>query len=148
MIWGCFSFHGVGKLSVCDSNMNQTLYLETLEKKLKPTIIEHGITNPIHLDDSARPHRTKIIDKWHQDNNIMKIDWPGNSPDLNPIENLWGIMKVKLRKMVNRTKSQLIANIMKVWCHELPKSTLENLAMSMPNRINRVLRNKGGNTKY
>ena len=69
--------------------MNQKEYLNTLKDYFKPSLRLFGIEGtPIHLDDSARLHRGKKIIKWHDDNNILKIDWPGNSPDLNPIENL------------------------------------------------------------
>ena len=148
MTWGCFNYSGIGRIQICEGNMNQQYYLKTLENRLKPSISDLGIQNPIHLDDSARPHRTRIVNEWHTENGIQKISWPGNSPDLNPIENLWAILKNKLRKRQNRTKEELIRNIIRIWHHEISDDIIKNLADSMPNRIERVVKNKGGNTKY
>ena len=81
-------------------------------------------------------------------NDIGKVQWPGNSPDLNPIENLWAVLKFKLRRRQNINKNQLISNIIKIWFHEIPKTLCQNLVDSMPNRIAKVLKNKGASSKY
>ena len=64
---------------------------------LKPTIKDYNIENPTNLDDSAPCHRTKSLREWHEINSISRVDWPGNSPDLKPIENLWSLLKFKMR---------------------------------------------------
>ena len=115
MIWACFSYNGVGRLSICEGNMNQERYLQTLNDKLLPSVASSGIYGDIyHLDDSAPCHRTKKILDWHDKNGLEKIRWPGNSPDLNPIENLFSIIKQKLRRITIRSKRDLILNIIKV----------------------------------
>ena len=76
---------------------------------------------------------------------ITVLDWPGNSPDLNPIENLWSIVKNRLRKMDCTTKIKLIY----VWFHdEEIKKICKTLVLSMKKRVKSVLENKGGHINY
>ena len=149
MIWACFSYEGVGRLEVCQGNMNQQRYLDTLDSKLLPSIQQSGLSGEIyHLDDSATCHRTKKVLDWHQKNQIRKINWPGNSPDLNPIENLFSIMKYKLARRTIKTKQDLTEAIIRIWYHEIDHEVLKKLADSMPSRIEKVLKNKGLWSKY
>lgn len=149
MIWGCFNYSGPGNIYVCSGTMNQSKYIDVLTSDLLPSIDRFNINGtPIHLDDSARAHRGKKVMEWHQNNSIEKIEWPGNSPDLNPIENLWAILKRKLRCRQNINQSMLINNIKKIWFTEIGEESFNSLALSMRNRIKKVLENKGYSCKY
>ena len=148
MIWGCFCSAGPGRIFICDQYMNSQKYVDVLDKKLLPSISDYMVENAIHLDDSAPCHRTKLLEEFHKNNSIERIDWPGNSPDLNPIENLWAILKFRLRRRIIRSKRKLIEEIIKVWTNEIPKSLFKTLALSMRTRLSKVIENKGNVTKY
>jgi transposase len=75
------------------------------------------------------------------------MDWPGNSPDLNPIENLWNIMKEGLKKKDIGSAPKLQAELKKLWV-SLDLVMLRNLSDSMPRRLQMVLDAKGEMTKY
>ena len=75
------------------------------------------------------------------------MDWPGNSPDLNLIENVLQIMKHRLKFVNVPTRKALIAAIQKEW-KRLSGELLEKLAKSMPKRIRMVLAANGGSIKY
>ena len=57
----------------------------------------YGDSDFIFQQDLAPAHPTKITKTWFKDRGINVLDWPANSPDLNPIENLWVIAKRKMR---------------------------------------------------
>ena len=148
MIWACFCSSGLGEFYICDGTMNSEKYLDVLETKLLPTFSKFQISNPIHLDDSAPSHRTKAIKNWHIENNIQQIDWPGNSPDLNPIENLWNFIKRKLQKKTINSKRELIEEFIRIYRNEIPSDLFNGLAMSMNKRLKEMLKNNGASTKY
>lgn len=79
---------------------------------------------------------------------IKALDWPGNSPDLNIIENLWAQMKKKIRLKRAKTKEDLKKIIVETWEQDMDKDYLKNLYKSMPKRIAAVIKARGGSTKY
>ena len=147
MFWGCFTGSKIGRLHICEGIMNTEKYIEVLQKRLVPYIDELN-NDVIYQQDGAPCHTSKNSLKWIREHNIEVLEWPGNSPDLNPIENLWQVVKSKVAKLHPRTKPELIAAVLKVWYHQIPQSLLEKLSLSMPRRIQAVIDNKGNPTKY
>lgn len=82
------------------------------------------------------------------ENAIPTLDWPGNSPDLNPIENLWHIMGMKINEQRPTSYKTLTSIIEKVWYNDLALEYLRKLIDSMPTRLRAVIKNNGGPTKY
>ncbi len=75
------------------------------------------------------------------------MDWPCMSPDLNPIEYLWGILKMKGKERKVSSIHQLRDVIMEEWKRN-PVATCEALVNYMPKRVKAVLENNCGHTKY
>ena len=102
----------------------------------------------IFQQDLAPCHTEKIVKKFFDENEISVLEWPGNSPDLNPIENLWAICKQRLRGMDCTTKEKMIKALIEVWYRD-PKIILDcsKLVESMPNRVKMLLKNRG-HTNY
>ena len=87
------------------------------------------------LQDGAPCHASKRIKTFLQDKPFEVIDWPGNSPDLNPIENCWNYMKNKLKEVDISSVPRLQEALLKLWTQDLRKDYLVNLSNSMPRRI-------------
>lgn len=76
------------------------------------------------------------------------MDWPGNSPDLNPIEHVWKALGEKSAAKAPRNKPELVSSLLRVWHREISEEFLHSLVESMPRRCEAVIRARGGNTKY
>ena len=87
--------------------------------------------------------------KYFIDNKTMVLNWPGNLPDLNPVENLCAIIKRRLLEHDCSTMSKLIEVIISKWCRddEIVKTYLK-LIESMPKRISQSIKNKEGHISY
>ena len=89
------------------------------------------------------------VKQFFTQNQITVLEWPGNSPDLNPIENLWAICKKRLSKMDCTTKTKMISAVIQVWFHDDElKGSCQNLVNSMPTRVKGVINAKGGHILY
>lgn len=148
MVWGSFSYYGVGKLVFLEKgvSMNSERYLDLLFDNLEDCF--DLCKAEIFMQDGAPCHRSKVVKEW-LDNCAVDYfkDWPGNSPDLNPIENLWSLMKNRLQSIDTSSVTKLKAAILKVW-EELPSELIHNLADSVPRRAQEVILRKGNTTKY
>ena len=95
-----------------------------------------------------RATKQKMSQSWWQIAKIQTQDWPGNSPDLNTIENLWRILKQKvLLKKFNNFR-ELQNATMQAWATEITKKLCEKLVSSVPSLIKSVLKSNSGHCKY
>jgi Transposase/DDE superfamily endonuclease len=147
MFWGCFGWHGVGPLVVVDGNMNSDDYINILANNFIPWVDNYP--NSIFQQDGAPCHTSNYSVWWMRTHNIPILDWVPQSPDLNPIENLWNHLdyQVRKRRPLPRCKQELIDIVQEEW-RKINMETLQRLILSLPNRVNAVIKAKGGHTKY
>ena len=69
----------------------------------------------ILMQDYASSHRSKLVSDFLKKKNIKTMDWPCNSPDLNPIENLWAILKNKVADKHPLSAKDLEMTIKRIW---------------------------------
>lgn len=69
------------------------------------------------MQDNARPHVARIVTHYLNDVGITTMDWPVHSPDMNPIEHLWGMLKrsLKQRSPPPTNLEQLQTAILELW---------------------------------
>ena len=146
MIWGAMSSPGLGPLCFIKLKVNAAVYQEILEHFMLPST-EKVYGDADFQQDLAPAHTAKITNTWFNDNGIPVLDWPANSPDLNPIENLWGMFKKKMRDTRPNDADELKAAIKAPWASIIPQQC-HRLIASMPRRIDAVIFAKGASTKY
>ncbi len=101
----------------------------------------YGDADFIFQQDFAPAHTAKGTKSWFNDHGVTVLDWPANSPDLNPIENLWGIVKRKMRDTRPNNADDLKATVKETWA-SIPPQQCHKLITSMPRRIEAVIRLK------
>ena len=149
MIWGCFSGEmGCGGFYELPKNvtMNSDLYIKVLEGHLVEYLDSHKCE--YFQQDNAPCHKARKTMKWLDEHHIKVLDWPPNSPDLNPIEEMWGFMKKKLETMDSSRVPCLVTSLKELWMNHLPLDYCKKLSESMCRRVKAVLKARGGHTKY
>ena len=148
MVWGAMSSAGVGPLCFLRSRVNAAVYQEVLEHFMLPAADQlYGDADFIFQQDLAPAHSAKATSTWFKDHGIPVLNWPANSPDLSPIENLWGIVKRKMRYARLNNAEELKATIRATWALITPEQC-HRLIDSMPRCIAAVIQAKGAPTKY
>lgn len=148
MVWGAFSHHGKSKLIFVDHRMNAVAYTELLEDALLPFLDDHP-GNTTFQQDNAAPHTAVHTKEWLMDNCISVLEWPARSPDLNPIENLWGEMSRRVYAAGRQFDNleDLKDAIVMAW-DDLSSDYCRNLIRSMPRRCIKVVEKHGGHSGY
>jgi len=149
-VWGCFAAHGVGKICRIEGIMVKEIYHDILLEYLEPSVAElfPAPAEWMFQQDNDPKHTAIVIRDFIHNERIPMLDnWPGQSPDLNPIENLWSILNSRIADRRCRSLDELFEVVKTAW-EQLPVDLLTTLADSMPNRIEAVIRNRGYPTKY
>lgn len=146
-IWGCFSYHGVGPIFWIKGNLDQHMYVDILQNTMLPYVEENMPLNWIFMQDNDPKHTSKKAKNWLECNKIKVLDWPAQSPDLNPIENLWTDIKKEVFIKKPTTTQNLWNVVEKAW-YDIPPQRCAILVDSMQRRCSAVIKNCGFPTKY
>jgi transposase len=141
MFWGCASLQAYGPLVEVKGKNTALSYIETLRTYLLPELEAAG-TPMIFQQDNASIHKTAAVMAFLAENEIETIEWPPQSPDLSPIENLWNVMKMKALNPRPRSFALMRDACLKIW-GELLDSTRVTLLSSFRGRLKKCLKENG-----
>lgn len=147
MVWGAISYEKKLNLQVCVGILKSDNYQGILNRSLIPFLRSEATSDHVFMQDNAPIHKSRSTLAFLNSKNVNLLDWPPCSPDLNPIENVWKMMKDVVHKKRPKTKIQLEAAIKSAWA-ELDQEKIKSLIDSMPRRVKDCLAAKGKITKY
>lgn len=148
LVWGSMSSNGAGKLAFIDGIMDSVEYCRILAENLDDSVELCGLADDfIFQQDNDPKHKSKFTKNYFDANDITPMFWPAQSPDLNPIENLWSFVEIELRKRIIKSVRDLKENIMDIWIN-IDKNFTKKLVNSMPKRVECLMRAKGGPINY
>lgn len=148
MVWGCFSWGGVGSIVKIDGIMTADSYINILRENLEVSLIQTGLEEKfVFQQDNDPKHTAKKTKSFFRSCRIKPLEWPPQSPDLNPIENLWAILDARVDKTGVTNKNNYFEALERAW-EELDPQHLKNLVESMSKRLQEVLKAKGGHINY
>ncbi|KAI5750288.1 hypothetical protein M8J76_014383 [Diaphorina citri] len=150
MFWAGISSEGRTELvSVPSPTLNAERYVtDILEEHVVPLSRIQG-TDFILMHDNARPHVAARVTQFLQEARIGTLPHPAISPDLNPIEHAWDMLKrrIRARDPAPATLPELEQAAKEEW-RNIPQEMFRNLVRSMKRRLQAVIKNRRGNTSY
>ena len=171
MVWACFTGDRLGPLIVCEEGgVDGDAYSEILFDGLL-SLIDDLLEIPqdattvevaseqtfLFMHDNAPCHKTENVKELLKEANVPVMKWPAQSPDLNPLENLWVSLKEQFRKLFfqrgyrpSHSAECLLRCerlLQEVW-QNIGQELVDALISSMRKRIDLVIAAEGGHTKY
>ena len=164
MIWASFVGDKLGPIVFVDGKVNSDVYIDVLAKEFIPFIDAlnaDGTSDVVFQRDNASPHTARktaqfLTDVGHE-HHFSVMHSPPNSPDMNPIENLWAHLKTELHRRYPDTKyirgspatvrGVLKARLLDVWW-TIGEEVLNSLIDSMPCRVKALIAAKGWYTRF
>ena len=149
MCWGAFCSNGVLELEFISTHMDAVDYQNVLQARLLPFLRRNRRRCYKFQQDNASVHTFHSTMQWFSSKKIQVISWPSCSPDLNPIENIWGVLprRIYANNTQYATMNDLKKAIVDAW-DNLEQSLIDKLISSMPDRLIEVASKKGGPTHY
>lgn len=147
MVWGCFSHAGIGQLIKIEGIMKKEQYHNILQRHAIPSGIQLIGRGFIFQQDNDPKHTSRLCAdylKGKKDNGVLEImEWPPQSPDLNPIELLWDELDRRVRDLKPTSLPDLWKCLVQAW-NAIDVNTLQKLVERLPKICRAIIEAKGG----
>lgn len=165
MIFGSICSLGLGKLYFVEDHMNSIQYVKVIDDVVVPQLKKwfgkpgQGRRKFYFMQDSAPCHTSKLSMARLAFHKLNVLPWPSNSPDMNPIENVWAVLKQEVRLRIQEVRGKNVGQLRDIdilkdaithcWeNNERVKRTAINACKAMDRRIKTLWDNRGKWTKY
>ena len=145
MMFGAIGYNYKSKLVVCSGHVDSMGYRKLIQEA---NIVEdlnniYGEGQYLFMQDGAPAHTSAISYLYLQKRMSYIKSWPANSPDLNPIEHLWGAIKRILKTKQISSKAELLNTVQEIW-ENFPQEVINRLVLSFHGRLRTVIQENGG----
>ncbi|KAK7096008.1 hypothetical protein V1264_005356 [Littorina saxatilis] len=149
MVWGGFSLHHRTPLHRVQGNPTGIAYRDDILRPIATPVL-HAIGPGATLqDDNAPAHGARVVNNFLQQQQVIRMDWPSRSPDLNSIEHLWDVLGrlIRANHSPPPNLNVLFHTLQQEW-QAIPQNTLQTLVRSMRQRCLDCINANGGHTRY
>ena len=147
MVWGIISAAGTGPLVRLHGKINGEVYKQIIRQHAIPFLRSSELQSPIFMQDNAPCHTCKKVKSFFAEEELNVMDWPAQSPDLNPIENVWKFIGERAQRKNPKNQDELWKFLEFEWNNVTPSFCMK-LVNSCSKRCQDVIDNKGLFTKY
>ncbi len=149
LVWGGISLTSKTRLVIIEENVNAINYRDDILQPVAIPYLKSLGPNATLQDNNAHPHRARIIGEFLHDAGVQRMEWPANSPDLNPMEHMWDQLgrKVRLKVTDETTLTDLTSIVVEEW-NAIPEQYVTRLVSSMRRRCQAVVSAYGSPTNY
>ena len=149
-VWAGISSRGKTDIHFYNGTLKAEDYQNILEESLLPAAQEQFEDKGDEWElqqDKATCHVARSTTEWLEENGVTVFNsWPTKGDDINPVENLWAILDERLQARKFKTPAGMKKAIREEW-NNIDQSTIDNLIESVPGRLRRVIKAKGGSIK-
>jgi len=147
-LWGCICAEGLGHAELYAGSLDSTRHRDILRHSLIKSFRQFYPSGPWNFQqDNVRFHTTPETVTYLHERGVTLIEWPPWSPDLNPIENLWNVLKARVYARFPQSMEEMEAVIREEWA-ELDLKFISRICRSMPQRLQLLLDNNGHKISY